>query len=134
MNSLSDNMPFVQRQVYPVHLAGREIPESVENPLECVSNQTLCDAMRQLASLLKHADTMFSDLELNCGQISTRTLKLKDRLTVLDENVEKYIPKKEKIRKFKLYNEFYIVYIVYSQCFEIGLIEFWAERCHFFNK
>ena len=99
-------MPFVQRQVDPVHLAGRKIPESIENPLECVSNQTLCDAMRQLASLLKHADTMFSDLELNCGQISTRTKKLTDRLTVLSENVEKYNPKKEKIRKFSKYINF----------------------------
>ena len=29
---------------------------------ECVTNQTLCQAMRQLASLLKQADDLFQDL------------------------------------------------------------------------
>ena len=87
-------MPFVQRQVYPVNLAGRPVPTNIENPFECVSNQTLCDAMRQLASLLKHSDTMFSDLETTCGQITSRVNKLSTRVKILGDKAKDLNAKK----------------------------------------
>jgi hypothetical protein len=76
----------------------------VDNALECVSNQTLCDAMRQLASLLGHADSLFTELTAQCSTISRRSAALAERLTVLDERVAKYNPKKEKIRKFSYFS------------------------------
>ncbi len=84
---------------------GRPVPSSVDNALECVSNQTLCDAMRQLASLLGHADTLFTELSEECGDITQRLAGLTQRISRLDDVVAKYNPKKEKIRKFisKLY-------------------------------
>jgi len=90
-------MPFVSRQVDPIQLAGRPLPYHLDNPLECVSNQTLCDAMRQLSSLLRHADTLFSDLESQCGKLTTRTKGLTGRIVIIAEKVEKFDPKKEKI-------------------------------------
>ncbi len=81
--------------------SGRPVPDTVDNALECVSNQTLCDAMRQLASLLGHADTLFAELTAECSSITRRTAALAERLTQLDEVVAKYNPKKEKIRKFE---------------------------------
>ena len=37
---------------------------------ECVTNQTLCQAMRQLASLLKQADDLFQDLGGQVGHLA----------------------------------------------------------------
>jgi hypothetical protein len=86
------------------YLTGRPVPDSVDNALECVSNQTLCDAMRQLASLLGHADSLFTELTAQCSTISRRSAALAERLIVLDERVAKYNPKKEKIRKFSYFS------------------------------
>ena len=88
---------------------GRPVPDAVDNALECVSNQTLCDAMRQLGSLMGHADTLFTELTAECGSIAQRSAALAERMNQLDAVVAKYNPKKEKIRKFSLVS----VYILY---------------------
>ena len=81
---------------------GRPVPDAVDNALECVSNQTLCDAMRQLGSLMGHADTLFTELTAECGSIAQRSAALAERMNQLDAVVAKYNPKKEKIRKYSL--------------------------------
>ena len=56
-------------------------------------------ALRQLSSLLRHADTLFHQLETDCGAITERTVKLKTRVTTLDEKCASLNARKVKIRK-----------------------------------
>ena len=56
-------MPFPTRPLQPACL-GRVPPPPGEDPLLWVSNHNLCQAMRQLVSLLKQADSLFADLEV----------------------------------------------------------------------
>ena len=56
--------------------------------------------MRQLSSLLRHADTLFHQLETDCGAITERTVKLKTRVSILDEKCGTLNARKVKIRKF----------------------------------
>ena len=58
-----NKMPFPTRPLQPASL-GRVPPPPGEDPLLWVSNQNLCQAMRQLVSLLKQADSLFADLEV----------------------------------------------------------------------
>lgn len=70
---------------------------SIANPRECVTNQTLCQAMRQLASLLKQADDLFQDLGGQVANIQSRAGKVQGRVVNLQERVQKHNPKKEKL-------------------------------------
>ena len=107
-------MPLQVRRIQPTNLSSQPLlsqsddsqpirtAASVDNPLECVTNRTLCQAMRQLASLLHHADTMFSELEDNCVDITKRSERIAKRVLEIQYSVEKFNPKKEKIREYKL--------------------------------
>ena len=57
-------MPFPTRPIQPSSL-GRGPPPPGEDPLQWMTNQNLCQAMRQLVSLLKQADSVFGDLEVS---------------------------------------------------------------------
>ena len=48
----------------PTPLSWKGPASSWEDPLQWVTNQNLCQAMRQLVSLLKQADSVFGDLEV----------------------------------------------------------------------
>ena len=64
-------MPLATRPISPVHLASRGAGASCSSmacPREAVTNTTLCQAMRQLASLLKQADDLFQDLGGQVGE------------------------------------------------------------------
>ena len=58
-----NKMPFPTRPLQPTSL-GRVPPPPGEDPLLWLSNHNLCQAMRQLVSLLKQADSLFADLEV----------------------------------------------------------------------
>ena len=58
-----NKMPFPTRPLQPPSL-GKSPPPPGEDPLQWVTNQNLCQAMRQLVSLLKQADSVFGDLEV----------------------------------------------------------------------
>ena len=93
-------MPFSERLVVPVPMSCAPVPVSVTNELECVSNRTLCNAMRQLSSLLKLADDIFADLHQQCGDINKRTDSIKVKMTRIQDNIDKFNPKKAKIREY----------------------------------
>ena len=58
-----NKMPFPTRPLQPSSLGRGPLPPG-EEPLQWVTNQNLCQAMRQLVSLLKQADSVFGDLEV----------------------------------------------------------------------
>lgn len=99
-------MPFVQRVVEPKHLSRTSLADSDGKPLvddyelEAVANNTLCNALRQLASLVLAADDIFSELRRDLKQITERGDKLKLRIGALDTKVASFDPKKVSVRKY----------------------------------
>lgn len=90
-------MPLPKRVVEPVHVSRGTIPEDFPLPseLETLTNGTLANTVRQLSSLSKHAEDLFSELARDAAQINDRSNSLQariDRLAVkvtqLDSNVE----------------------------------------------
>ena len=88
-------MPFVQRLLEPTHVSRVEVGQGVKNELECVTNHTLGNIIRQLSSLSKHAEDMFADLffEANtffgrANQLQHRIEHLRVKVTSLDATVE----------------------------------------------
>lgn len=63
------------------------------------ANGTLCNVLRQLASVAKISHKIFSELETEIKSISDRQLKLHERVTQLDQRANKLNAKKVKIRK-----------------------------------
>ncbi|CAF1350211.1 unnamed protein product [Rotaria magnacalcarata] len=88
-------MPFNKRTVEPIHLSQVRVPNDIQNELECVSNHTLANVIRQLSSLSGHAQDVFDELINDVGHIFQRTEaihgrieRLKLKVTQLDSNVD----------------------------------------------
>ena len=75
----------------------RRISKHIDQEIWTINFQK---ALRQLSSLLRHADTLFHQLETDCGAITERTVKLKTRVSTLDEKCGTLNARKVKIRKF----------------------------------
>ncbi|GFQ70392.1 wiskott-Aldrich syndrome protein family member 3 [Trichonephila clavata] len=96
-------MPFLQRVIEPVHVCRNTLPlddqgvlaVEVPNELECVTNGTLANIIRQLSSLSKHAEDLFSSLFRESSSIVARANSLQGRIdrlsikvTQLDSTIE----------------------------------------------
>lgn len=88
-------MPFIQRIVEPVHVSLVEVDKKLSNELECVTNHTLANIIRQLSSLSKHAEDMFADLYLEtntffrrASQLNARVEDLRLKVTLLNPTEE----------------------------------------------
>ena len=97
-------MPLIKRNVEPVDLCRNRVPPGINNELECVTNTTLANIIRQLSSLSKHAEDMFGEIfqETNfflqrTSQLQHRVDRLKVKVTQLDSTVEEG-------RRLKLHN------------------------------
>ncbi|XP_057663117.1 serine-rich adhesin for platelets isoform X1 [Diorhabda carinulata] len=92
-------MPFVQRFVEPKFLSRAQLFDDDGHPkigdfeLEAVANNTLCNALRQLASLLLAANDIFDDLGQQLEDIKKRSENLKVRIKEMEGTVEKFDPK-----------------------------------------
>ena len=121
-------MPFPVCAVEPAALSAARVPAGLQDPLECVTNSSLAQAIRQLASVLRVAETMFEvtgccllynsvslvtccaslclvlqplcqDLGNQCVDIHQRTARVNSRLGKLREAADNYDPKQQKIRE-----------------------------------
>lgn len=89
-------MPFVQRQVEPKFVARRSAASKIkysqstlqDNELESITNLTLSNAIRQLASLLALSKEIFAELDEQLEKIGDRSMRAKERLTVLNNKIE----------------------------------------------
>lgn len=98
-------MPLLQHLIKPVHISrgnlnleDKGLPAvalHIENELEWVTNGTLSNIIRQLSSLSKHADNMFSTLLREASllversnELQARIDKLAVKVTQLDSSVE----------------------------------------------
>ncbi|KAJ8917170.1 hypothetical protein NQ315_012662 [Exocentrus adspersus] len=97
-------MPFIQRFVEPRYLSRTQLfdedghPKVADEELQAVSNNTLCNALRQLASLVLAADDIFSELGGQLQGLGKRSTEAKARIQALEEKVAKFDPKQVTVR------------------------------------
>ncbi|XP_063824305.1 uncharacterized protein LOC135073964 [Ostrinia nubilalis] len=93
-------MPFVQRVVEPKYLSRTSLrdeagkPRVTDEELQAVTNCTLSNALRQLASLVLLAEDIFSELTSQLQGITERSKVAQTKIERINEIVEKYDPKK----------------------------------------
>ncbi|CAH0552482.1 unnamed protein product [Brassicogethes aeneus] len=98
-------MPFVQRIIEPKYLSRTSLftedgtPVVTENELVAVTNNTLSNALRQLASLVLVANDIFTELGIQFNESSKRAEKIKKRINLLEECISKFDPKKVAVRE-----------------------------------
>lgn len=98
-------MPFVQRVVEPKFLSRTSLwdeegkPRVSDDELEAVTNNTLSNALRQLASLVLVADDIFAELGKELQSINKRSDALKARIGQVEQKAFGYDPKKVTVRK-----------------------------------
>jgi len=88
-------MPFVQRIVEPIYVSRGEVAKSVTNELECVTNHSLANIIRQLSSLSHHAEDMFADLYNETKMFFKRASELNSRVEHLRVQVTQLNPTEE---------------------------------------
>ncbi len=84
-------MPFTKHTIQPICISKCPIPTNERNELECLSNLTLANVIRQLSSLALHADLVIAELlnesekiGIRSRNIANRVERLAVRLTQLD--------------------------------------------------
>ncbi|KAG7261438.1 hypothetical protein CRUP_015575, partial [Coryphaenoides rupestris] len=93
-------MPLVARNIEPRHVCRQTLPESVRSELECVTNISLANIIRQLGSLSKYAEDVFGELFVQAGAFALRVNTLGDRKEKKDNlNSRTLNPRKIKTRK-----------------------------------
>ncbi|XP_053660997.1 uncharacterized protein LOC128709983 [Anopheles marshallii] len=97
-------MPFVKRVVTPKYIARSSklalqpyaaaptIPVA-DNEFEALTNVTLSNALRQLASLVFISNQIFTELHEELSSVNERSLGIKQRIDRLSQKVEQFDPK-----------------------------------------
>ncbi|XP_037083586.1 Nance-Horan syndrome protein-like, partial [Pollicipes pollicipes] len=78
-------MPFYQRCVSPAYLSNAPLKESIDDEREAIINTTLSGVLRQLASLVLHAEDIFQDLQKDFVVIFDRAEALQTRVKEVQE-------------------------------------------------
>lgn len=78
-------MPLVKRAVEPVYIGRTVLDPNVKNELEGVMVNSLAGLIRQLSSISKHAENLFTDLFNEASSIFQRSTALNDRVQRLQE-------------------------------------------------
>ena len=73
-------MPFTKHVIEPINISQCPLPPGEPNELECLSNLTLANVVRQLSSLAQHAGRIFTELSQDASKISSRTQTLHQRI------------------------------------------------------
>ncbi|XP_028858343.1 wiskott-Aldrich syndrome protein family member 1-like [Denticeps clupeoides] len=90
-------MPLVKRSIEPRHLCHTALPCSIKNELECVTNISLANVIRQLSSLSKYAEDLFGELFNEAHTFSFRVTSLQERVDRLSVSVTQLDPKEEEL-------------------------------------
>nr|KAF6445592.1 WASP family member 2 [Molossus molossus] len=89
-------MPLVTRNIEPRHLCRQTLP-SVRSELECVTNITLANIIRQLGNLSKYAEDIFGELFTQANTFAFRVSSLAERVDRLQVKVTQLDPKEEEV-------------------------------------
>ncbi|XP_044145201.1 wiskott-Aldrich syndrome protein family member 1 [Bufo gargarizans] len=90
-------MPLVKRNIDPRHLCHTVLPRGIKNELECVTNISLANIIRQLSSLSKYAEDIFGELFNEAHTFSFRVNSLQERVDRLSVSVTQLDPKEEEL-------------------------------------
>ncbi|KAF7661398.1 hypothetical protein LDENG_00263120 [Lucifuga dentata] len=90
-------MPLVKRSIEPRHLCHTVLPRNIKNELECVTNISLANVIRQLSSLSKYAEDLFGELFNEAHSFSFRVNSLQERVDRLSISVTQLDPKEEEL-------------------------------------
>ncbi|MBN3315007.1 WASF1 protein, partial [Atractosteus spatula] len=90
-------MPLVKRNIEPRHLCHTVLPKGIKNELECVTNVSLSNIIRQLSSLSKYAEDLFGELFNEAHSFSFRVNSLQERVDRLSISVTQLDPKEEEL-------------------------------------
>ncbi|XP_066557283.1 actin-binding protein WASF1 isoform X2 [Amia ocellicauda] len=90
-------MPLVKRNIEPRHLCHTVLPRGIKNELECVTNVSLANIIRQLSSLSKYAEDLFGELFNEAHTFSFRVNSLQERVDRLSISVTQLDPKEEEL-------------------------------------
>ncbi|KAG1941810.1 wiskott-Aldrich syndrome protein family [Pimephales promelas] len=90
-------MPLVKRSIEPRHLCHTALPHTIRNELECVTNISLANVIRQLSSLSKYAEDLFGELFNEAHSFSFRVNSLQERVDRLSVSVTQLDPKEEEL-------------------------------------
>lgn len=91
-------MPLVLRKVEPKYLS-RQVLNVKDHELETVSNNTLTNVLRQLASLVSLASEIFDGLAENLQNVHQRSCSLRAAIDRVDQKLAEYNPKTVTVRK-----------------------------------
>ena len=73
-------MPFTKHIIEPINISQCPLPVGEPNELECLSNLTLANVIRQLSSLGQHATRIFDELTKDALKINNRSQLLTQRI------------------------------------------------------
>ncbi|XP_029920133.1 actin-binding protein WASF2 [Myripristis murdjan] len=90
-------MPLVTRNIEPRHVCRQSIPTNIRSELECVTNISLANIIRQLGSLSKYAEDVFGELFEQAGAFAIRVNTLGERVDRLQVKVTQLDPKEEEV-------------------------------------
>ncbi|XP_028578991.1 actin-binding protein WASF1 isoform X1 [Podarcis muralis] len=90
-------MPLVKRNIDPRYLCHTALPRGIKNELECVTNISLANIIRQLSSLSKYAEDIFGELFNEAHSFSFRVNSLQERVDRLSISVTQLDPKEEEL-------------------------------------
>ncbi|XP_071115408.1 actin-binding protein WASF3-like [Haliotis cracherodii] len=80
-------MPLTKRRIEPVNVSRVKVDKTVRNELECVTNNTLANIIRELSSLSRHAEDMFTELSHEATVVFGRSVQLQKRIDHLRDKV-----------------------------------------------
>src|SRR5690348_8038901 len=93
-------MPLVHRTVTPVKLSANKLNLGrTESEFLAVNNGSLVNILRQLSSLMIHANDIFKEISGIAVQVGGRITSVKLRLDELEAKVELFDPKLVPVRK-----------------------------------
>ncbi len=76
-------MPFTKHIIEPINISQCPLPRGEPNELECLSNLTLANLIRQLSSLGQHAGRIFDELSKDACKLNSRTQIMNQRIETL---------------------------------------------------
>ncbi|XP_069612824.1 actin-binding protein WASF2 [Ranitomeya imitator] len=89
-------MPLVARCIEPRHVCRQKLP-NVRSELECMTNISLSNVIRQLGSLSRYAEDIFGELFTEASLFAQRVGTLGERVEKLQVKVTQLDPKEEEV-------------------------------------
>ena len=85
-------MPHIKRLVEPTLVSRVPVDPAVRDELECMTNGTLANLIRDLSSLSKHAEDMFRELSKETLEVCQRATGLQRRIEDVHDKVTRLNP------------------------------------------